>query len=445
MSGYRSLHRIEPPEHDETSPRAPIWKVRFSPCRSCVNQPLSLRLLAAGASSTIRCFSLADRTNKDPDSNDVLDASVIDVERTDELVSKDNCSSARDLTLGYAALDVARNYCGVDPAAGNEVVAASQLGGKVCVWCRLDPASVEKGATMAEIAAHITIGDGTESKRCVQPHAEFSVNSATGTTLAIRPPTLENHYSRKEMDILVALGCANGAVILCKTGILAARSGCENTGSPSTSSVVGALSSSRGPVKILSNSTPGEIVSIIGGGHACVMSLAFHPTVPNTLAVGRKDGLIDIYSSATAYQGSFSPRRMHRLVHSYFPIRALAFSRPDGELLFAGDDGGKLYSYDASCNMNKTQLSAPVKLVACAPTAHKGWVMDLAPFSDGKVATCGSDCSVKVWDCGMGLASSTPVHSFSAHDGVVWGVDSGAEKLVSCGDDGVLEIFSCGE
>ena len=446
MSGYRTLHRIEPPENDEAPPRLPIWRVRFSSCRSYLNHPHSLRLLAAGASSTIQCFSLADRTNKDPDSNNALDASVICVERTDSLVCKDQCSVARDpLTLGFAALDVARNYCGADPVAGNEVVAASQLGGKVCLWCFLDPASIDKGATMADTATHTDVGNGTERKRLIQPHVEFSINLATGTTLAIRPPALENYYSKKETDILVALGCANGAVILCKSGILAARS-FECAGLSSTSSIVGDSSSSSGePVKILSNSIPGEIVSTTGDGHACVMSLAFHPTVPNTLVVGRKDGLIDIYSSATADQGSFTPRRMHQLVHSSFPIRALAFSKPHGELLFAGDDGGKLYSYDASCNINKTQLSAPVKLVACALNAHKGWVMNLAPLSDGKVATCGSDCSVKVWDCGMGLALSTPVHSFSAHDGLVWGVDCGADKLVSCGDDGVLEIFSCGE
>jgi WD40 repeat protein len=110
-------------------------------------------------------------------------------------------------------------------------------------------------------------------------------------------------------------------------------------------------------------------------------------------------------------------------------------------------------------------MSAPVKLVACALTAHKGWVMNLSPFPDGKrVATCGSDRSVKVWDCGMGLASSTPVHSFEGvHDGLVWGLDCGRVvgasqggfsggrssgdrlKLISCGNDGVIQVFSCGE
>jgi len=394
------------------------------------------------------------------------------VECTDCLVSKDyynivenspsNGGAVRSrVTLGYAALDIARNYSGADPAAGNEVVVASQMGGKVCVWVRLDPVLIEKGVTMADSSATTTVGDdGSESTRYIQPHAEFSIDSATGTTLAIRPSSLETYHSKKDADILVALGCANGAVILCKTGIVAARPGGDNAGSSST--VVGDSASSSGEsVKILSNSTPGEIVATIGGGH-CVMSLAFHPTIPNSFVVGRKDGTIDIFSSLTT-AGDLSFRRMHRLVHSSFPIRALAFSQPDGALLFAGDDDGKLYSYDASCNNARTQMSAPVKLVACALTAHKGWIMNLTPFPDGRrVATCGSDRSVRVWDCGMGLASSTPVHSFEgAHDGLVWGVDCGSVvgassggigggrasgdkvKLISCGNDGVMQVFSC--
>ena len=111
-------------------------------------------------------------------------------------------------------------------------------------------------------------------------------------------------------------------------------------------------------------------------------------------------------------------------------------------------------------------MSAPVKLVACAVAAHRGWVMDLSPFPDGhRLASCGSDRSVKVWDCGSGLASSKPVHSFEGvHDGLVWGVDcsraddglagtaigrsksgTGRLKLASCGNDGVVQIFSCGD
>lgn len=386
----------------------------------------------------------------------------MNVDCTEYLVSKDYDGGDEGRsrpTLGFAALDLVRNYSGADTTAGNEVVVASHLGGRVCVWVRLDQLLIDKGVTVADVNHNAT---GEEGMRFIRPQVEFTVNSATGTSLAIRPPSLANYYSMEDTDILVALGCANGAVVLCKSNVLAARSGAGTAGSSGTAVVGDASSSSGETIKILSKSTPGEIVATIGGGHACVMSLAFHPTSPNSFVVGRKDGTIDIYSSATV---DLSFRRMHRFLHSSFPVRALAFSQSDGALLFAGDDNGKLYSYDASCNNARTNMSAPVKLVACALTAHKGWVMNLTPFPDGKrVATCGSDRSVKVWDCGMGLASSTPVHSFEGvHDGLVWGLDCGRIvgasiggfsggrssgdrlKLISCGNDGVIQVFSCGE
>lgn len=399
------------------------------------------------------------------------------VECTECLVSQDYdgdgdngrsvCSRA---TLGFAALDVVRNYCGEDTVAGSEVVVSSRLGGRVCVWVRLDQQLIDKGVTVSD-------GNGnpaTTTHGWIRPNVEFTVSSATGTTLAIRPPALANYYSRDDVDVLVALGCANGAVVLCRTNILSARPGGVGTaGSSSRTTVVGDSSSSStanvgATINILSNATPGEIVATIGGGHACIMSLAFHPTSPNSFVVGRKDGIIDIYSSATVDQyhnaREFFFRRMHRFLHSSYPVRALAFSQPDGALLFAGDDYGKLYSYDVSCNNNRTNMAKPVKLVACALTAHKGWVMNLIPFPDGhRVATCGSDRAVRVWDCGMGLASSTPVHSFEGvHDGLVWGLDCGRVvgasnsgstggrygggdklKLISCGNDGVMQVFSC--
>mmetsp|Transcript_19117 Transcript_19117/g.29900 ORF Transcript_19117/g.29900 Transcript_19117/m.29900 type:complete len:501 (+) Transcript_19117:40-1542(+) len=500
MSGFRTLHRITNDNDGDSSTDSPVWRVKFSPCRSSPSQSSSLRLLAAGASNTIKCYSLSDRSEKDVNSNDVLDASAMNVTCTESLLSRDDyeqknnsASNNNTAVLGYAALDVVRNYCGADDTAGNEVVMASKLGGHVCVWVRLDPVLKEKGVVVAE---DISNGDessnncGGESssssttiQQCRKPYAEFKVPTATGTTLAIRPPLLGNYYSKKETEILVALGCANGAVVICKSGILASRPG-DNGITRSTSSSGGGgggavVGDTGGEDTVVMNFTsfhnkeddnnsnsapPGEIIATVGGGHACVMSLAWHPTIPNTFVVGRKDGIVDIYSAHTTsddyYYGheGLNFRRVHRLVHSSFPIRALSYSMPEGELLFAGDDDGKLYSYDASLALSETSesfnVASPVKLVACALAAHKGWIMNLCAFPDGnRVATCGSDKSVRVWDCGMGLASGTPVHSFDgANEGWVWGVDcsSGAAgsarlKLVGCGNDGSMQVFSCSE
>ena len=473
MSGYRTLHRIHAQAgQDDSESSTPIWRVRFSPCRT--STPSSLRLLAAGASNAIRVYSLTDRTSKDTNTDDVLDASALSVECTECLVTNDYDKDNDEVktTLGFAALDVVRNYCGADTVAGNEVITASQLGGRVCVWVRLDQQLIDKGVTAPTDTDNTFVVDGCSMRR---PNVEFTVNSATGTTLAIRPPSLANYYSKVDTDILVALGCANGAVVICKTSILAARPGVGTAaGSSGNAIIVGESPSSASvntvdTIKILSDSTSGEIVATVGGGHACVMSLTFHPTSPNSFVVGRKDGTIDIYSSASSADqyhnntSGFAFRRMHRFLHSSYPVRAVAFSQPDGALLFAGDDYGKLYSYDVSCNNERTNMTKPIKLVACALTAHKGWIMNLTTFPDGKrVASCGSDRAVKVWDCGMGLASSSPVHSFDGvHDGLVWGIDCGRDgngsrggpaggrssgdkmKLISCGNDGVLQVYSC--
>jgi len=73
------------------------------------------------------------------------------------------------------ARDIAINYFDA------ETVASSQLGGKVCLWVRLDPMLIEKVVTVVDNAVDnttsTTLCDGSESMR----------NSATGTTLAIRP------------------------------------------------------------------------------------------------------------------------------------------------------------------------------------------------------------------------------------------------------------------
>ena len=509
MSGFRTLHRITNENDVGGGPASPIWRVKFSPCRSSPpSSSPSLRLLSAGATNKIKCYTLTDRSEKDVNSNDVLDASAMNATCTECLISRsddhylDACSdSSNKAVLGYAALDVARNYCGEDETAGNEVVVASKLGGHVCVWVRLDPFLKEKGVVVAEdndISGSLTPPSSTSAG--IQhrlPHAEFTVSSATGTTLAIRPPILGNYYSKKETDILLALGCADGSVIICNSGILASRPGdngiTRSAASSSSSAVVGDTSIDDTVVIHITsfnnsnnnnnNATlPGEIIAKVGGGHACVMSLTWHPTIPNTFAVGRKDGIVDIYSahpntassSEDYYYGSVGLqfRRVHRLVHSSFPIRALSYSMPDGELLFAGDDDGKLYSYDASMALmlsstssppsqnsgSSFNVAAPVKLVACALSAHKGWIMNLTAFHDGnRVATCGSDRSVRVWDCGMGLASGTPVHSFEGvNEGWVWGVDCssccgavgagfGRVKLISCGNDGSMQVFSCSD
>ncbi|KAL3788923.1 hypothetical protein ACHAWO_006164 [Cyclotella atomus] len=452
MSGYRTLHRIPT--------QTPIYRVHFSPCRPPSNDG-SLRLVTAGPSNQIHVYSLRERT-----SSGELDATPLVVETVECLVPSDFVAPEDKCTLGYGALDITRNYIGTDPLAGHEVIAASQLGGRVSIWVRLDPAS--HAGKEFDTSNNIASSSSLDGVRYITPDVEFDT-PATGTTLAIRPPSLGLYYSQYETDILLAVGCADGSVLLLQSGILAYY---KQNQSSSSGRIVGDASSSNHQsqvvINVKSTNRPGEVVATIGRGHACVMSIAWHPSIPNTFAVGRKDGSMDIYSStssSTEDGNALNFRRMHRLSDSTRPLRGLTFSQPQGMLLFAGDDSGKIYQYDtsvATCNFaefsdSKRASSAPIKLVAFALSAHKGWIMNLTSFEDEKrIVSCGSDRSVKVWDCGMGFGSSMAVHSFDGvHGGYVWDVavgcvggEDGKKKkslLVSCGNDGVVQVYSCGD
>jgi WD40 repeat protein len=444
MSGYRTLHRISTP--------SPLYRVHFSSYSSSSGRPSppsssgSLRLLTTGPSNQIHIYSIRERTSS---SSEELDATPLLVETVECLVPSDFVPPPSDgeksekettiCTLGYGAIDtlLINNV---------EIIAASQLGGRVGVWVRfLDPDADEKEV----------------STRYIQPLVEFDT-VATGTTLAIQYPSPLSSSSSEENHVLLAMGCADGSILLLKSGIIVAKKN-ASTGIVGDSSTAAADSKQTVDDYKSTTSHGGELLSAMGKGHDCVLSLSWHPTIPNTIAVGRKDGSVDIYSSSSSSdeEEEVSFRRMHHISDSTHPIRALTFSRPNGMLLFAGDDGGILYQYDVSVGASNFMeesfdsykaAACPVKLVACALTAHKGWIMNLTAFDDEKrVCSCSSDKSVKVWDCGMGLGSSMAVHSFEGvHGGWVWDVAVGSldEKkklLVSCGNDGVVQVFSCGD
>ena len=399
--------------------------------------------------------------------DDALDAIPVVVKQSCCLVSGDSVTNhdTKDddiskSVLGYGGMDIVRNYCKSDIQAGYEVCMAIRLGGRISVWICNDTTCN---------ATTTTNDNDTTSVQYFKPNVEFDTE-ASGTTISIRPPTLGSYYSSQESDILVAVGCIDGSIHILRSGILAAKLGDKKI----VLGVVGDSSSSISQddeKKIpMESNKGGEVVSTFGGGHACVTSLTWHPSIPNALAVGRKDGSIDIYSAVSSEysneETSLQFCRVHRLIESMAPIRGLSFSLPEGSLLFSADDHGKLYVHDGSVATSSflekkdpfQAISHPIPLVSCALNAHKGWIMNLSAFPDEKrVCSCGSDRAVKVWDCGMGLGSSVPVHSFEGvHGGWVWDVSVGSLgegagdgrnnlMLASCGNDGVVQLFSCGD
>lgn len=84
-------------------------------------------------------------------------------------------------------------------------------------------------------------------------------------------------------------------------------------------------------------------------------------------------------------------------------VRTLGFS-PDGAILYSGAYDGQLIAWD---------IRADQPPIIRRITAHQGWLRGLAVSSDGqRVATCGNDRLVKVWNAADGqLICELPGHS----------------------------------
>jgi WD repeat-containing protein 61 len=74
---------------------------------------------------------------------------------------------------------------------------------------------------------------------------------------------------------------------------------------------------------------------------------------------------------------------------------------------------------------------------------HSSWVLGVAACPDGKrVASCGSDKRVRVWD----PSARQCLHTFDSHTEQVWAVcfSPDGKKLASVGDDAVVQIYDVG-
>lgn len=185
-------------------------------------------------------------------------------------------------------------------------------------------------------------------------------------------------------------------------------------------------------------------------GSATPLSLAWHPIQPETLAVGRHDGIVDIVSSHKQNQ--------HRLLtlaapDHQCPCRAVAYTS-DGQWLVAGNDAGRVCVWDVT---RRTRGGAAPVLVHHVTQAHTSWILSVVPCPDQRrLMTLGAERKLHVWNMGQ-MTQNQPLHTFQLEgNSTVWtasllgsttsrhGVGAAATqpRLVTGSDTGWLQIFS---
>jgi WD40 repeat protein len=400
MSGYRNLHR-ESSHHNG----APIWNVQVLRFRreDDNNSHDSCWAIASAAGDGLVRLHLVQEKNKDvhhdnSNSNNDLNAAALSLQLSHYFVGTNQVvvvpttttTTQEDSTttlLGATQLSIVRNYVGDDEMAGDIVLASLDLSGRVRVWtCPVDDLMV---------VDHHRAPDNIDAKQIKVQH-EFIVENATGTIMSLCAPKLYGNG-----DLLVAVALLDGSIAMMTTGLATPKAKYE--------------------------AKEAGIVMLSLGSGSIVMSLAWHPTKA-TLAVGRKDGLVEILPMSK--QGS------HRLIQHSSKVRAVCYT-PDGELLVSASDDGFLAVWDVS------NVRSPT-LVHHVVHAHTSWILAVTPLSDSRrFITVGADGKVHVWSVGQMYA---PLHTFhQSTTDQIWTLHASRNRLVSGSEQGWLQVYSLEE
>mmetsp|Transcript_28280 Transcript_28280/g.40496 ORF Transcript_28280/g.40496 Transcript_28280/m.40496 type:complete len:370 (-) Transcript_28280:711-1820(-) len=334
------------------------------------------RFFVASSSGIVLCYQLQEKSN-----NQQL---MMD---TETLTQSGALTDGKAGILGCTAVSVIENDHGEEV-----VVACMTLDGYVRLYHQQD--LKEK-----------LLKDDT-----IPTNISFKVENATGNNIALCPCQFER-------ETLVAVGCIDGSVKIYHTGLIHGA----KDGSAANSTLKDA----------------GNLFDSMGQGNSCAMSIAWSPH-GELLAVGRKDGIVDVFSSSAALDTSAAAftrdafHRVHRMVaHSSF-VRAVAFS-PDGALLLTGGDDGRVHAYD----IRRRKVALVGSFVG-----HKSWILGISWSPNSSTfATCSADKTVKMWD----VSTKQNLHTFDGHLDKVWGISfsPSGSRIVSCGDDGIIQVYSC--
>lgn len=378
MSAYRNLHR-ELILDDES----PVWQVQALSIGKIGKSADEWTIVTASADGIVRVFRAREK-----EASDELDASALSITCTHALLGINQIFPPPDQTLvGCSRCQITRNYVGDDDSAGDIVITALDLTARLRVWIMSDE----------ELSGDIDDDDDDDdAPTCKQIRScqETLVENATGTLMAACPPNVFG-----QGDLVAAVACLDGSIALVALGIATPKA-------------------KKDPMPA------GTIIDHLGSG-AVALSLCWHPT-RSTLAIGRKDGLVEIMPS--------SKKGHHRLTLHSQAVRALSFS-PDGQVLVTGSDDGFLAVWDIN-------RSVPT-LVHHVVNSHASWVLTVTALADSRrFVTSGADGKVHVWQFDQMHA---PTHTFHC-DQNMWTIcttlQRDLQRLTGGSDRGLLQIFS---
>jgi len=320
-------------------------------------------------------------------------------------------SSVASSSIGASHVSIIRNYVGDDDMAGDFLIISIDMVGKVRIWILPEEGSGETTA----VAVNDGGVDGTTNDKplTMYPAKEFVIQNATGTCIWPLPPI-------EVGDVLVAVPCLDGSVVLVSTGILTPKTPPKQVAAP-----------------------PGTILETWSRGTGSIaLSGVWHPKKTHVLAIGRQDGIVEILGGGD--------KTTHRLIQHEAPVRAIAFT-PDGQLLITASDDGMISVWDSG----RPVVPALVRHVV---DAHNGWILSLKALDDSRrFVSSGLDQKLHVWTVGQ---IDQPVHTFTSDD-VSWTIDSyhhqqqqqaaagggggtnkPSNRLVSGNEHGLLHIYS---
>ena len=338
---------------------------------------------AATAAGYVKSYCIRSKSATDNDS-DILDARGLHLKHFSSLMpfeSKKDCLNSSLMLCQVKAVSLDSSDSG--GVVTKHLVCAISIDGKILVWEH-------------EFEKDKIEFDTNEVKKHYFQYV-YNYSDVTGTSLALQKYNNGDYHA--------AVGCRDGSILIVN----------------------------------VTTEKENQWEKIEGKDAAdCVMSLAWS-NCGMFLASGHQDGIVNVFKKIDSDGGGkrFYFKRLYSIAPHRECVRAITFTK-DSYLLLTGSDDSIVQTFDIQRASGKAALTGSYE-------CHESWVLGIASHSDSKrFVTAGGDKKIKVWD----LTMRDCVHTFDGvHSDKVWALTCSHDgnRVVSCGDDGKIVIYSCEE